>query len=386
MTPLPRVLHVGKYYPPVSGGMEKVLQVVCEAERDAVDGQVLVANDRRGTVLETVNGVRVTRVTSWRKIGAVSVCPTFPLWLRRMKADVIVIHEPNPLALLAHALVRPKGNVVFWIHAEVVRPHWQYRAFYRPFLTRMLGLADRIVVASPPMLDHAVELQPYRGKCTVIPYAIDPDQHALTDTMRTRVHAIRSAKPEPLALFVGRMVPYKGVDVFLRALVDTRARAVLVGEGPLRSAWQQLATALGVGDRVQFVGEAPASELAALYNACDFFVLPSVTRAEAFGMVQLEAMACGKPVISTALPSGVPWVNQHEVTGLVVPPGNVAALSAAITRLSGDAALRDTLGRGGRARVVTEFSIARLREHTTALYRALLDTPKHDTASGTEAA
>ncbi|MEQ1871826.1 MAG: glycosyltransferase, partial [Vicinamibacterales bacterium] len=159
-------------------------------------------------------------------------------------------------------------------------------------------------------------------------------------------------------------------------------RAILVGDGPMRAAWQELAVQLGVADRVQFAGEASSEELAALYQASDMFVLPSVTRAEAFGMVQLEAMACAKPVICTALPSGVPWVNQSGVTGLVVPPGDAKALAAAINRLDGAAALREEMGARGRERVVNEFSIARLGEHTSALYRSLVNAPTSKTGAG----
>ncbi len=374
-----KVLHVGKFYPPVSGGIEKVVQVLAEGERSTVNSEVLVANTAPATVQEVVNGVRVTRVGALTKVGAVSLCPTFPLWMRRLKSDVIVLHEPNPVALVAHALARPDARLIFWVHAEVVRPHWQYNTFYRPFLRRVLRRAERIVVASPPVADAAAELQPFRHKCVVIPYAIDPDQHALTASRRARVHAIRAEGQQPLVLFVGRMVPYKGVDVLLRALVGTPARAVLVGEGPRRAEWQQLSQQLGLADRVRFAGEASAEELAALYNACDMFVLPSITRAEAFGMVQLEAMACGKPIVSTDIPaSGVPWVNKSGETGLIVPPGDSDALRAAITQLATDAGLRTRLGLGGRARVLGHFTVDRLVQQTAALYRGEEDAPIRD--------
>lgn len=378
--PALRVLHVGKFYPPSSGGIEKVVQVLCEAERAVVDSHVLVANDRPATVREVVNGVPVTRVASWTKVGAVALCPTFPYWMRRMSSDsdVIVIHEPNPVAIVAHAIVRPTSRLVFWMHAEVVRPRWRYKAFYRPFLRRVLRFADRIVVASPPVAQHAVELQDFREKCVVVPYGIDPDEHALADENRARVEQIRRERPEPLVLFVGRMVPYKGVDVLLRSLVNVNARAILVGEGPKRSAWQQLALDLGLGDRVRFAGQTSPADLAALYHACDVLVLPSVTKAEAFGMVQLEAMACRKPVVSTSLQSGVPWVNQDGVTGSVVLPGDAAALADAMTTLIEDPMLRSRMGDAGRARVLAEFSIRRMVKQTTALYRSVMGEPIHE--------
>lgn len=367
-----RVLHVGKFYPPARGGMEKVLQVLAEGELGAVENHVLVANEGPRTVHESVNGVRVTRVASLKKVGAVAICPTFPYWMRALDTDVMVVHEPNPVAIVAHALVRPKSRLIFWVHAEVVRPAWRYKLFYRPFLRRMLRLADRIVVASPQVAQYASELQPFRDKCVVIPYAMNPDQHAPTPAHAERIAALR-ANPRPLVLFVGRLVAYKGVDVLLRAIVGVDARLAVVGDGPLRGELESLAHTLGIAERTTFVGNADATELTALYNACDVFVLPSVTRAEAFGMVQLEAMSCGKSVVSTNLPSGVPWVNQHDVTGLVVEPGDVQQLATAIGRLLADATLRDRLGAQGRARVEQEFSIRRLVDQTTGLYRAVVE-------------
>lgn len=367
-----RVLHVGKFYPPISGGIEKVVQVLCEGERPHADSRALVAHTKARTEHNIIRDVPVTRVGSLKKVGAVALCPSFPYWMQRLQGDVMVIHEPNPVALVAHAVVQPKSPLVFWVHAEVVRPEWRYNIFYRPFLRRLLRLADRIVVASPPIAEHAAELQPYRQKCVVIPYAIDPDQHALTPALSARVAEIREARPEPLALFVGRMVPYKGGDVLLRALVHAPVRAVFVGDGPLRGEWEALARSLGLADRVVFAGEASSVELAALYNACDMFVLPSVTRAEAFGVVQLEAMACRKPVISTALEaSGVAWVNRHGQTGLVVPPSDADQLCAAMTTLATQPALRTELGHAGRQRVIAEFSIARMVAQTTSLYRSV---------------
>jgi glycosyltransferase involved in cell wall biosynthesis len=309
-------------------------------------------------------------------VGAVALCPAFPYWMRRLDADVMVIHEPNPVALVAHAIARPSARVVFWVHAEVVRPAWRYRAFYRPFLRRMLRFADRIVVASPQVRELAAELRPFREKCVVIPYAIDPHQHDATPEIAVRVAQLKAESSEPLVLFVGRLVAYKGVEVLLRALATMRARAVIVGDGPLRPELEALIRDLGLAERVLLAGNASPAELTAFYNACDVFVLPSVTRAEAFGMVQIEAMSCGKPVVSTDLPSGVPWVNQHGRTGLLVPPGDAAALASALQSLLADPARRSRMGDAGRARVQADFSIARLVEQTTSLYADVLTHAK----------
>lgn len=366
-----RILHVGKFYPPVAGGMERMLQLLCENERPTVDSRVLVAGSGPVTTHETYRGVPVTRVGRFGSIGTVGVCPTLPFWLRRLAGDVMVIHEPNPVALVSAVVARPRGKLVVWFHSEVVRPQWKYKLLYRPFLRWVLDRADRIIVSSPKLAEHAIELEDFREKCRVIPFGIDVRKFEPTPAVVQRALDLRRAYGAPLVLFVGRFVPYKGLSILLRAMVGIEAVAVLVGDGPLRSSLERLTAQLAVQERVRFAGEVAEDELVALYHACDIFVLPSVTRAEAFGVVQLEAMACGKPVISTSLPSGVPWVNQHGRTGLVVEPGDVEALREALAYLLIDRDARTTWGRQARERVLQEFTLERMVELTTALYREI---------------
>lgn len=367
-----RVLHVGKYYPPVPGGMERVLQLLCEAERRLVDSRVLVANLGPTTLRDVCNGVPVVRAATLARVGSVGLSAALARELARTPADVTVIHEPNPVALVADLITRRRGPLVVYFHSEVVRAQWKYRALYRPFLRRVLDRAARILVASPAMRDTAVQLEGYRHKCVVVPYGINLDSLALTPVAQAGAARWRhDFGPSPLLLFVGRLVPYKGVDVLIRAMRGFNGRLAVVGDGPLRESLSRLAADIGVTDRVRFVGAVPDEQVVALYHACDALVLPSVTRAEAFGMVQLEAMACGKPVISTDLPSGVPWVNQHGESGLVVPPGDVEGLGAGLQTLFADSARRAALGAGARRRVEREFSDDRMAQRTVSIYREI---------------
>ena len=143
----PRVLHVGKWYPPAPGGMEKIVQLLCEGERATVDSRVLVANTAPATIQDVWRGVPVTRVASFGTIGAVAVCPGFPLALAGARRDVTVMHEPNPIALVSDFLTGGRGPLVIWFHSEVLRPQWRYRLLYRPFLRRVLRRAARIISA-----------------------------------------------------------------------------------------------------------------------------------------------------------------------------------------------------------------------------------------------
>jgi rhamnosyl/mannosyltransferase len=365
------VLHVGKYYPPVPGGMERVLQLLCEGERREIDSRVLVASTGRATEREERNGVPVTRAGSLAMIGSVGLSLALPLELRRARPDLTVVHEPNPMALVSDFLTGQHGPLIVYFHSEVVRAEWKYRLVYRPFLRRVLDRAARIIVASPSMVDTAEQLRDHRHKCVVIPYGIETLSLAETPDVRARAACLRASLGTPLVLFAGRLVPYKGVDVLLRAVATLDARLVIVGDGPLRPALEAQAFAT-CGNRVTFAGTVRDPELAALYHACDVFVLPSVTRAEAFGMVQIEAMACGRPVVSTAVRSGVPWVNQHGETGLVVAPADAPALAAALHTLLTDGPLRERFGAAGQRRVAKEFTATRMSERTVALYRQVL--------------
>lgn len=360
-----RVLHLGKYYPPVRGGIETVLETLCQGERRVADSRALVLGTRPGTVHEVVDGVPVTRAGCIASAGAVSVTPTLPYWLARAEADVLVLHEPNPMALLAYFLARPRMPLVVWIHSEVIRPAWQCRLFYEPLLEFALRRAARVVVASPPMLD-APSIAPYRAKGVVIPYGLDPAPYP---EVTAGTPAAPPAGQIPSVLFVGRLVGYKGVDVLLRALQGLPMRAVIVGDGPKRQALEALAAELGVSGQVRFLGQVSDAERLRRYREADVFVLPSVSRQEAFGMVQIEAMLCGRPVVSTSLPTGVPWVNVHEETGLVVPPGDADALRSALARLAGDAGLRARLGAQGRARALGHFTAEKMYTSALALYR-----------------
>ena len=257
---------------------------------------------------------------------------------------------------------------IIWYHSEVVRPGWRYRLFYRPFLEFALRRAARVVVASPPM-QNVPALAAYRAKCVVIPYGLDPDRYRPTAAVRARADALRERAGGPILLFVGRLVPYKGLDVLLRALPGLEAQTVIVGDGPLRGALETMVRELASAIAYNLAGEVTDDERLAWLHACDALVLPSTTRQEAFGMVQLEAMLCGRPVVSTDLPTGVPWVNVHGETGLVVPAGDAASLRAALDRLVADADLRHALGAAARARALNMFTADRMCASALALYQ-----------------
>ena len=362
-----RVLHVGKYYPPAPGGIERVVETLCQVTRGRLDSQVLSFSRGASTRHDDVDGIPVTRVGTLGQAGSVPIAPRFASYLRRADADVMIVHEPNPWALLSMLVATIRMPFGIWFHSEVVRPALQYRFFYAPIARPAYDRARRFVVSSPTLAAASAELSRYPDRTSVIPFGIDPGPWAANADTRRRADAIRAAVKRPIVLFVGRLVAYKGVDVLIKAASPLCAHLVIVGDGPLRDRWSAEAKAAVGRATIEFPGALPDRDVKDWMHAADVLVLPSVTRAEAFGVVQLEAMASALPVISTNVRSGVSWVNQHGETGLVVPAGDVLALREALEALLADGALRSRLGAAGVERVRAHFTLEQMAERFISL-------------------
>src|SRR5690242_11962994 len=192
-------------------------------------------------------------------------------------------------------------------------------------------------IATPPdYIDTSPILSAVRKRCRVIPYGIRLDRFVVH---RNAIAAIRAKYGPRIVLAVGRLVYYKGFEYLIRAMRQIDGTLILIGDGPLRQGLERAAREMGIGERVVFAGEIHNSRLAPYYHAADVFVLPSIARTEAFGIVQLEAMACGKPIVNTRLDSGVPFVSIDGLSGITVPPRDHVALGRAITVLLDDAEL-----------------------------------------------
>jgi rhamnosyl/mannosyltransferase len=249
-------------------------------------------------------------------------------------------------------------------HSDVVRQA-RILQLYKPLLRRFLRGASRILPTSENYVKRSPYLRAFAEKCTVVPLSVDADRFH---------HAKPLIEPAtvPTLLFVGRHRYYKGVDDLLRALVDLPARLLIGGDGPMRGIWERLAADLQIDNRVRFLGNIEEEALPGLYASADIFVLPANSRAEAFGKVLLEAMAASLPCVTTELGTGTSFVVQHGRSGLVVAPGQPAALAEAIGRLLVDAELRREFGQCGRERVVREFTTETMTARVEAVYKSVL--------------
>ena len=376
-----RILHLYKDYFPVLGGIENHIKWLAEGmAARGHDVCVLVTNTGRSDVAETVNGVSVVKVSRHFNISSAPIGLGMAGQLRRLgrDADIVHLHAPYPPGELAQLLVGAGRRTVITWHSDIVKQAGLLR-FYAPFLRAALRRADKILVASPPYVQSSAFLRPIHArtpeKIAIVPFGIDLNRFAESVETDAQAAAIRARYgPGPLLLFVGRLRYYKGLHVLVQAMAQvSSARCLIVGVGPLEAEIRAQVDELGLAERVFFAGEVADVELPAYYRAADIFCLPSIHRSEALGIVLLEAMASGLPLISTELGTGTSWVNQNEVTGLVVAPEDSHALAAAINRLARNGDERRAFGQAGLRRAREEFGLEKMLARTEAVYRGVVD-------------
>jgi glycosyltransferase involved in cell wall biosynthesis len=373
--PRPKLLIATKAFWPVIGGVEEVVREVATGCSQDFDVTVLAVNDQRITVTERCDGFAVTKVRKLAKVFSAPLSLEYLPAFRRLAAgaDIINMHSPYPLSELALRVIRPHSRVVISYHFDIVRQKI-VAPLYNPLLSFTLGYSDRIVVSNPNVRRFSGMLAPHADKIVEIPYGINLDQYRLSPALLSRTRDLRAGHPRPLVLFVGRLVYYKGVEYLIRAAAEVDVDLVIIGEGPFGPRLKKLVDQLGLGARVHFLPHLPKDELLLFFHACDCFVLPSVARSEAFGIVLIEAMACGKPLVSTELGTGTSWVNQHNTTGFVVPAGDPQALAEAIRRIVSDRELADDFGKAAERRAREVFSREAFASRYVRLFRELLDS------------
>lgn len=379
-----RILQVNKSYPPVTGGIENNVEVLSTglAQR-GVDVSVLVCNTQmRREIIEQKN-LRIIKVLSPGKLFSMPIGPATPYWMAQLPADIMHIHLPYPMAVISALLTHPDCRYVVTWHSDIIRQKNLLKLF-RPFQDKFMDRVDRIIVTSPRMLEASEFLGPYREKVQVIHLGVDRKRFEPTPETLARARKFRESVGTPLVLFVGRLVGYKGLEYLLEAIFRVQARLVIVGEGMLFGRLTHRAIKNGLGDKVHFTGFVSNEDLAAWYHACDVFVLPSISNNETLGVVQLEAMTCCKPVVSTNLPTGVPFANLHGKTGLVVPPRDADALAEAINTLLTNPSMRTSMGEAGRKRVQDQFTAEAMLDQTHKLYQGVLDSARSKLAIGRE--
>ncbi len=365
-----RVLHAYKIYrPDIEGGIPAIMSTL--AQDHATNGHRIICARERGCGRRVlVDGVPVHAVTSLGTKLSTPMAPGYiPAFISRArKADIVIHHAPFPLTDAAVVLGLPAdvGLIVYW-HAEIVR----YGAMLKllsPLIRRALARADRILVSNEAIVERSAFLQPHVAKCVAVPYGIDLAYWRTTqEDDRAEIEALRRQHPR-LIVSLGRLVAYKGFDVLVKAMKDVDGHALIIGEGPLRAELSRSVAELGITDRVSFTGRLERKRIRQIMHAARIFAFPSVSEAEAFGIVQVEAMATGLPVVNTSLPTTVPIVARHEREALTVPPCNPTAFAKALNRLLDDPSLAEELGQAGKVRAFAEYEQTVFQQRLAAIY------------------
>lgn len=365
-----RILQINKLYHPWVGGVEKVVQDIAEGlnKKENFEIAVLCCQPRGKRKEEIINGVKVYRAASFGVFWGLPLSFDFFRLFKKLKDkyDSIDFHHPFPLGDLSLFLFPPKAKLIVHYHSDIVRQRI-FNFLISPFINHTLKRAQKILVSNPNLIKNSPYLQKFQEKCQVIPFGVDLTKFEIFD--ESEVQKIKE-KYGDFVLFVGRLNYYKGLQYLIEAMKEIEANLVIIGQGPLEKKLKAQSSKLK--NKIFFLPFIQEAKLINYYQACSVFVLPSIFPSEAFGLVLIEAMACGKPVISTEIGTGTSFVNQDGMTGFVVPPRDSHALATAIKKILVNKDLAKKLGQNARNRVEKEFSLARTLKETENIYKSLI--------------
>ncbi len=371
-----RILQLGRFYPPDVGGIETVIFEIAEGlNASNIICDVLCSNKSNKLDISNVGKYKVIRSPSLTHILSTSISPFLILQLRKIinDYDIIHLHHPDPMATLALLACRPRQKIVVHWHSDIVRQKIAL-VFFRPIQEMLLRKADRIIVTSQNYLDTSEHLQKFKSKSTVIPIGINAEM----SSNQEKLDSLRAKYNNKTIVFsLGRHVYYKGFEYLIDSALYLSNDFVIIigGDGPLTSALRQRIKEKGLESKVVMTGRIPFSEIHSFFEVCDIFCLSSIERSEAFGVVLLEAMSVGKPLVATNIPgSGANWVNQHNETGLNVPPQNAEELANAFIKISSDSGLREKFSVKSKSRYQRLFTRQAMVDQLIDMYSRMMES------------
>lgn len=352
-----RVLQLGKFYP-ICGGVEKVAYDLMSglSEQNVYCDMMCAATNGESRTISVNEHAKVICCHTLAKIAATMISPAMIFALKKVQDqyDIIHVHHPDPMACLALLLSGYKGKVVLHWHSDIQKQRILLR-LYSPLQKWLIRRADKIVGTSPVYLSESPFLRKVQHKTVCLPIGVDP---MCPDAAGVRKIKDRY-KGKKIIFSLGRLVTYKGYEFLIAATKYLKDNYMILigGTGVLREKLQEEINSMHLRGKVKLLGHVSDEELPSYYGACDVFCLSSVQKTEAFGIVQIEAMSCGKPVVATKIPhSGVSWVNAHEESGINVVPGDAYALAKAIEAIAENGAAYDRYSEGALNRYQKLFT------------------------------
>ncbi|MEA3491479.1 MAG: glycosyltransferase [Campylobacterota bacterium] len=370
-----KILQFGKFYYPTFGGMERAMFEITEGLNDkGVECDVLCSNTKLFNEESFFGNYTVYRTASYGILSSTSMSPNMivQLWKRHKDYDVIDVHHPDPMAFLALFIVRPKTKLVIHWQSDIVRQQFLAKLFL-PLQNWVLKRADRVILASETYGKHSPDIQNYLEKMEVVPIGIEDKSLQVDNKKREEIRSKYSNRKIILAL--GRLVTYKGFDNLVEAAnyLDDDYIILIGGTGPEEESLTASIENHHLQERVKMLGYISEEEKYAYFDAATLFCLPSVTKAEAFGVVLIEAMAFGKPIVLSNIEgSGMNWVNQEGVTGLQVEPRDPKVLAQAIKKICSDRELYQLFSDNATQRFQDLFKREKMIDSLIKLYSSII--------------
>jgi len=372
-----KIAQLSPYFYPHLGGVESH---VLELSKKLIDRghEVFVVTTRLEDTEEedVVEGVPVKRVEPLSILFSTPIVPGINKKLIEEDFDILHSHTPPPLMSFSGARAAERKDVPFVLtyHCDLEIPNifgpLIVTLYQRTLGTYTVSKSDKIITTTTTY--GATSRAVWYKEADVIPNAVDAERFHPSNEGRS-VREELGIGDKKMVMYVGRVVYHKGLEYFVESakyLDDQDVHYVLVGSGDFRPELEKIVEREGLEDKVTFAGRVSNEKLPNYYGACDVFVLPSVSRLEAFGIVALEAMASGVPVVISDIP-GVREVIVEGDQGLLAEPMNSKDIAGKIRVLLENPELGEKMGRKGRKRVVEKFTWEKVAEDIEEVYRSL---------------
>lgn len=367
-----KILQFSKFYPPAVGGIEQVVHDIVKGNANtSLHDDVLCFNHEIGANDEIIcdNNHKIMRMHTYKIIASTPLSLNILKKFMQIKNDYdyIHFHVPNPIATIASLFVRRNKYVVHW-HSDIVKQKKLF-FFFKPLQQIMLNRAAKIVVTSDEYAAKSEQLRNYSNKTLTIPIGIFPSKKPVNEPLLGKLKG--QYKSKKVIFSLGRLAYYKGFEYLIRSSKYLNDDAVIIigGSGELKEELNQLIKTIGVEDKVVLAGRINDEDLSTYYSFADIFCMPSIEKSEAFGVVQLEAMLYGLPIVSTRIPgSGVDWVNANGVSGITVQPKDEVALAEAFNNLLQDKQLMDFYSVNSFNRLLELFTVEKMCARLNEMY------------------
>lgn len=373
-----KILQLGKFYPTdIMGGIQMAIyNITEELNKRNIKCDILCSNVGNEYKEDIINNYKVFKAASYGIISSTSISPQMISKLKKIisEYDIIHIHHPDPMANLALFMANPKKQkiVVHW-HSDIIKQRREL-AFYRPLLTWMLKKGDIIIGTSQKYIEESEQLKSFLGKCMVIPLGIKRSD-IIVDNEKSKEIKINTAGKK-IIFSLGRFIYYKGFEYLIESAKYLPDNYVILlgGDGELKEKYEQIIRENGLSEKVFLVGKIDQKDLGSYYEACDLFCLPSIAKSEAFGLVMVEAMSFGKPIVTTKIKgSGTDWVNHNGITGLNVEPKNPEQLANAFKTILENQEIYSKFSKNAFQRYLNEFTIETEVDRLIKVYHTILN-------------